>query len=111
MPDMVLNVSSHEARCTADGELVTISTFPHCSALVTTEQIRDFELLRLAFFVLKRRKLERYVASTAMQEDTQAYTLRCNLLQHVIFQQVVCLTELGAYAQALQLIAASRSIY
>ena len=86
----------------AGDELVSLTTFPTQSQLVTTEQIRRFELLRLAFFVLKLRRLEQ----THMEEVsvTKEYTLRCSLLRHTIFQQVITLTRLDAREQAIQLI-------
>ncbi len=84
---------------------VTISTFPSCSQLETMEQIRGFELLRLAFFALKLRKLEQR-HELARNEDE--YLFRCNLLRHAIFHQVLTLQKLGAREQALQLIEACR---
>jgi hypothetical protein len=83
----------------------TISTFPSCSQLETTEQIRGFELLRLAFFALKLRKLEQRHERVGDEEE---YMFHCNLLRHVIFQQVLTLQTLGAREQALQLIEACR---
>jgi hypothetical protein len=84
---------------------VTISTFPSCSQLETTEQIRGFELLRLAFFALKLRKLEQH---QELVGDENEYKFRCSLLRHVIFQQILTLQALGAREQALQLIEACR---
>lgn len=87
--------------------LTSISTFPASSQLVTDEQRRRFELLRLAFFVLKLRKLEqeeRGAEETRRKSLQRDYQFRCSLLRHTIFQQVITLTQLGAKEQALQLI-------
>jgi len=89
-----------------DNEHITMSAFPKCSQLETVEQIRGFELLRLAFFALKLRKLEQRHDLTV--GDEAEYLLRCNLLRHVIFQQVLTLTKLDARDQAMQLIEACR---
>jgi hypothetical protein len=75
--------------------------FPGGCKLTTVEQIRSFELLRLAFFALKLRKLEQ--RQHIYQEDHE-YALHCNLLHHVIFQQVLTLTKLDARTQAMRLI-------
>lgn len=79
------------------------------STLITPAQIRRFELLRLAFFVLKLRKLEQRTdteGAEAMADEE--YEWRCNLLRHAIFQQVVTLSKLDARQQAMQLIATCR---
>ncbi len=99
-------------------EHITISALSLQSNLITPEQMRRFELLRLTFFTLKLRKLEQRVAEGAYGlEDTMehgttremdTYQLRCSLLRHVIFQQIVTLTKLDAREQALQLIDACR---
>jgi len=86
----------------ARDDVVSLETFPTCSQLETVEQIRRFELLRLAFFVLKLRKLEQ--AHTGDEHTTNEYAFRCSLLRHIIFQQVVTLTRLEAREQAMQLI-------
>lgn len=86
----------------AGNELVSLTTFPAQSQLVTPEQIRRFELLRLAFFVLKLRRLEQTHGES--EGITKEYTLRCSLLRHTIFQQVITLTRLDAREQAIQLI-------
>ena len=83
--------------------------FPTTSQLETTEQIRRFELLRLAFFALKLRKLDEQGRDVILSElRVQQREFRRNLLHHVIFQQIVTLTKLGAREQALQLIDACR---
>ena len=87
--------------------LTSISTFPASSQLETDEQRRRFELLRLAFFVLKLRKLEQEIqgAEEAHKKPlNRDYQFRCSLLRHTIFQQVVTWTRLDAREQALQLI-------
>lgn len=79
------------------------------STLTTPAQIRRFELLRLAFFVLKLRKLEQRVETTNAEEMAdEELKLRCNLLRHAIFQQVVTLSKLDARQQAMQLIETCR---
>src|SRR5947209_10557899 len=45
-----------------------LSSFPMTSALENDDQIRRFELLRLAFFVLKLRKLEQHLSSISQEE-------------------------------------------
>ncbi len=83
--------------------------FPTTSQLETTEQIRRFELLRLAFFALKLRKLDEQGKDTVLSEvRMQQREFRRNLLHHVIFQQILTLTKLDAREQALLLIAACR---
>lgn len=92
-----------------------LSMFPSDSQLETDEQVRRFELLRLAFFVLKLRKFEQEGREAQGLQAVQGkrvntdYHLRCSLLRHVIFQQVVTLTHLNAREQALQLINTCRN--
>src|SRR5579883_1864792 len=84
--------------------------------LESVEQVRRFELLRLAFFALKLRKLEQRPNSGGEYEDDcdrkggqdGELEFRRNLLRHVIFQQVLTLMKLDARDQALQIIAACR---
>lgn len=93
--------------------------------LETVEQKRRFELLRLAFFVLKLRKLEQRlnheqgstwsiggIGSPEHLEDADEQSseqlFRCNLLRHAIFQQVVTLIRLDCRDQAMQIIEACR---
>jgi hypothetical protein len=85
-----------------------LSSFPMTSALENDDQIRRFELLRLAFFVLKLRKLEQHLSSIIEEEhfEIELLTYRCSLLRHVIFQQVLTLIKLDARDQALQIITA-----
>jgi hypothetical protein len=87
----------------------SISSFPADSALETVEQQRRFELLRLAFFVLKLRKIEqRLHAASEESEEAEArdqqLDFRSNLLRHAIFQQVLTLIKLDARDQAMQII-------
>ena len=90
----------------SDKQPASISLFPGNGQFDTIEQIRGFELLRLAFFVLKLRKLEQRQRHSS-EEDTEL-TFRQNLLRHVIFQQILTLTKLQARDQALQLIEVCR---
>ena len=56
---MSLSFSKETVRQSSDAKTQAyFSSFPVNSTLETAEQIRRFELLRLAFFVLKLRKLE-----------------------------------------------------
>ena len=90
-------------------DTITISSLLMRSHLETQEQIRRFELLRLAFFTLKLRKHEQQAKRaerTAYEQEEDAF--HSNLLHHAIFQQVLTLTRLNAREQALQLIEACR---
>jgi hypothetical protein len=89
----------------SETEDVVISTFPQSSQLETEDQIRGFELLRLAFFALKLRKLEQRHDRI---KDEAEYAFRCSLLRHAIFHQVLTLTKLDAREQAMNLIDACR---
>lgn len=118
--------SGQEATADYSQERITISALTLQSQLTTDEQIRRFELLRLAFFTLKLRKLEQRaehmeqgrrndhggvtedVKDTKAPKDQSEYTWRCSLLRHAIFQQIVTLTKLDAREQAMQLIEACR---
>lgn len=86
----------------AHDDVVSLAGFPTESQLVTTEQIRRFELLRLAFFVLKLRRFEQI--QQRGEDVTKEHALRSSLLRHTIFQQVITLTHLDAREQAIQLI-------
>ena len=87
---------------------VRLDNFPIESIFTTTEQMQRFELLRLAFFVLKLRKLHEQMALAAENGEAvtkeQEFSLQRNLLQHTIFQQILTLTRLGAREQAMQII-------
>lgn len=89
---------------------IRLDRFPAESIFTSAEQMQRFELLRLAFFVLKLRKLHEQTAQaieegmSALQEQELAF--RRNLLQHAIFQQILTLTKLDAREQAMQIISA-----
>ena len=91
--------------------------FPSSGNLESPEQIRRFELLRLAFFALKLRKLDSHLiceqvgdeASPEVKGHGKELEFRRSLLRHVIFQQVLTLIQLDAREQALQIIAACRN--
>jgi hypothetical protein len=91
----------------------SFSSFPTHSALETVEQQRRFELLRLAFFVLKLRKIEQRLSASGEESEEggardQQLDFRANLLRHAIFQQVLTLIKLDAREQAMQIIATCR---
>jgi voltage-gated potassium channel Kch len=88
----------------------SISDFPMSGRLESPERIRRFELLRLAFFVLKLRKLEQRLARNEVPQGRarEEAEFRRNLLRHVIFQQLLALIQLDAREQALQIIEACR---
>lgn len=85
-----------------------LDTFPAASIFTSAEQMRRFELLRLAFFVLKLRKLHERLALAVeeglSEQEEQVFSFQRNLLQHVIFQQILTLTELDAREQAMHII-------
>ena len=89
------------------------SSFPADTTLETVEQQRRFELLRLAFFVLKLRKIEQSLSVLCEESGEGAardrkLDLRVNLLCHAVFHQVLTLTSLGAREEAMQIIDACR---
>lgn len=91
-----------------------IADFPEGSILESEEQIRRFELLRLAFFGLKLRKIDQRLlneqAGTEMPQDVRReLEFRRNLLRHAIYQQMVALIRLDARDQALQIIEACQN--
>ncbi len=102
---MALSFSKNATEQSLSRRPITVSMFPMCEQLKTTEQICGFELLRLAFFALKLRKFEQ---CHEQARDKSEYEFRCSLLRHAIFQQVLALTALNAREQALQLIDACR---
>jgi len=87
-----------------------LENFPLDSIFVTEEQMQRFELLRLAFFVLKLRKLNEQMARTVEdgmnEQDEKQISFQRNLLQHTIFHQILTLTRLDAREQAMQIISA-----
>jgi hypothetical protein len=99
--DATPNTTKSRARTRLD-------TFPVASIFTTTEQMQRFELLRLAFFVLKLRKLHEQIALAVEQgqahEKEHEFSFQRNLLQHTIFQQILTLTKLDAREQAMQII-------
>src|SRR5437588_13086367 len=111
---MTLSISRDMTSYGSGTDALHLSLFPEHGLLDTTEQIRRFELLRLAFFVLKLRKLEQRLADgqTSMessQEMKDEQGFRRNLLHHVIFQQVLTLIKLDARGQAMQIIEACQN--
>jgi hypothetical protein len=110
---MAITIHKNPSQFT-QGPMHNISMFPENGLLQTTEQIRRFELLRLAFFVLKLRKLEQRPADgqssvECSQEQKDELAFRSNLLHHVIFQQMLTLIKLDARQQARQIIEACQS--
>ena len=109
---MTLSTKRDTRSRTSKADKMYISLFPKNGLLETKEQIRRFELLRLAFFVLKLRKLEQRLAHKHMQEEREEHTVeqgheqefQRSLLRHAIFQQVLTLFKLDARDQALQII-------
>ena len=84
---------------------VRLATFPLESTLTTSEEMQRFELLRLAFFFLKLRKLRMQMSLDGEAAgDAQESAFRLNLLRHVIFKQMLTLTRLDAREQAMQII-------
>ena len=103
---MTAGASENAMQHSFEADQVTIPMLQHHGQLNTVEQMRGFELLRLAFFALKLRKLEQ--RQEEVQSNGEEYELRRSLLRHVIFQQIVTLTRLDAREQAYQLIEACR---
>ncbi|MGH2478712.1 MAG: hypothetical protein ACRDHW_03545 [Ktedonobacteraceae bacterium] len=87
---------------------VRLDNFPLESIFTTPEQMQRFELLRLAFFVLKLRKLHEQMTLAVENGEATAkeheFSFQRNLLQHAVFQQILTLTRLGAREQAMQII-------
>lgn len=115
---MTLSSSKDAISQSFDSKTIrSISDFPMVGYLESKEQIRRFELLRLAFFALKLRKVEQRLASEPEAQGRFSgeaggkrgeLEFRCSLLRHVIFQQVLALIKLDAREQALQIIEACR---
>ncbi len=104
------NTDATKQHATKAQARTQLDTFPYDSIFTTPEQMQRFELLRLAFFVLKLRKLNEQTAQ-AVEEgiselDEQQFSFQRNLLQHTIFQQILTLTRLDARDQAMQIISA-----
>lgn len=104
------DTNATKRQTTKAGTHARLENFPVESIFVTEEQMQRFELLRLAFFVLKLRKLHEQTASLVeegMSEmEEQQLAFQRNLLQHTIFQQILTLTRLNAREQAMQIISA-----
>jgi hypothetical protein len=113
---MTVSPSSEYALRFRQVEEIQVTDLLASGQLETVEQVRRFELLRLAFFALKLRKLEQRLSPGSEpgdsyngergQADEQEF--QRSLLCHVIFQQVLTLMKLDAREQALQIIAACR---
>lgn len=108
---MSLSSNTDATHNTTKSRIYThLDTFPIDSIFTTTEQMQRFELLRLAFFVLKLRKLHEQVAQAVengqVEEKEHEFSFRRNLLQHAVFQQILTLTRLDAREQAMQIISA-----
>jgi hypothetical protein len=90
-----------------------LDSFPIDSIFTSAEQMQRFELLRLAFFVLKLRKLHEQTAQAVEEGISELqeheFSFRRNLLQHAVFQQILTLTRLDAREQAMQIISACHS--
>ena len=107
--------SVYASRSQPTGEMQVMDLLAS-GQLESVEQIRRFELLRLAFFALKLRKLEQHQSPGSEQGDctngervlADELEFQRSLLRHVIFQQVLTLMKLDAREQALQIIDACR---
>ncbi|HLI09099.1 MAG TPA: hypothetical protein VKV40_21225 [Ktedonobacteraceae bacterium] len=113
---MTVSSSSEYASRSRRTEEMQVKHLLASGQLESVEQVRRFELLRLAFFALKLRKLEQRQNPGEEHEDgcdkergqTDELEFHRSLLRHVIFQQVLTLMKLDARKQALQIIAACR---
>ncbi|HVB24311.1 MAG TPA: hypothetical protein VNG51_20405 [Ktedonobacteraceae bacterium] len=118
---MALSVSKDTGYRLDSSSILFDSNTSITNQLETVEQKRRFELLRLAFFVLKLRKLEQRLnheqGSTGspdaehledVDEQSGEQLFRCSLLRHAIFQQVVTLIRLDSRDQAMQIIEACK---
>lgn len=106
------NTDATKARSTKSQNRASLNTFPVDSIFTSPEQMQRFELLRLAFFVLKLRKLNEQAAQAVeegINDQEQQFSFQRNLLQHAIFQQILTLTRLDAREQAMQIISACHS--
>jgi hypothetical protein len=120
---MALSTRRDASQHISDAHTMYDAMFPASGLLETPEQIRRFELLRLAFFALKLRKLEQRSIGAGEEKVEGATTptppappappaphdeqeFRRSLLRHVIFQQILTLIQLDARSQAMQIIEA-----
>jgi hypothetical protein len=110
---MAISVKKDTRPHSSEADTMYLSLFPANGMLETAEQIRRFELLRLAFFVLKLRKLEQGESVDQREEvdcaEQQDREFRRSLLCHAIFEQVLTLISLDARSQAIQIIEACQS--
>jgi hypothetical protein len=111
---MAISVKKDTRLHTSNPDTIYLSLFSTNGPLETAEQIRRFELLRLAFFVLKLRKLEQRATYEQAQEvnstgQQQEQEFQRSLLRHAIFEQVLTLISLDARSQAMQIIKACQS--
>lgn len=102
---MVQRAGGEGARADRNMEEVSIAALADYCQFQDPERRRKFELLRLALFALKLRKLERTHEMTRGISRGE-YEFRCKLLRHGIFQQVLVLISLGAREQTRRLITA-----
>jgi hypothetical protein len=104
------NTDATKQHATKSQARTRLDSFPIDSIFTSAEQMQRFELLRLAFFVLKLRKLNEQTTQAVeegMSElEEQQISFQRNLLQHAIFQQILTLTKLDAREQAMQIIGA-----
>ena len=104
------NTDATKRQTTKSQARARLENFPVDSIFVTEEQMQRFELLRLAFFVLKLRKLNEQMARSVEEgmneQDEQQISFQRNLHQHTIFHQILTLTKLNAREQAMQIISA-----
>ncbi|HEY1354442.1 MAG TPA: hypothetical protein VGF67_32935 [Ktedonobacteraceae bacterium] len=103
------NTDATRQHATRSHPTTHLDTFPAESIFTSAEQMQRFELLRLAFFVLKLRKLNEQLTlalEKSRENEEEQFSFQRNLLQHVIFQQILTLTKLDAREQAMQIIGA-----
>ena len=104
------NADATKRQTTKAQTRARLENFPVESIFTTEEQMQRFELLRLAFFVLKLRKLNEQMTQAVedgmSDQDEQQFSFQRNLLQHTIFHQILTLTKLNAREQAMQIISA-----
>lgn len=113
---MTVSPSSEYASRSRQAEEMQVTDLLASGQLESVEQVRRFELLRLAFFALKLRKLEQRQSLGSEHSDgsneergrPDELEFQHSLLRHVIFQQVLTLMKLDAREQALQIIDACR---
>src|SRR5258708_32270501 len=91
------NTDATKQHATKAQARTQLDTFPYDSIFTTPEQMQRFELLLLAFFVLKLRKLNEQTAQAveeAISElDAQQVSFPRKLLQPTIFQPTLTRTS------------------